>query len=159
MVSQTTGMVGPVITNSYASQSVSGMATATVTTVSPAVTTVSPPVMTGLPAPAIEGAIAELPTWPVETNIFFPPGVDRVMLTVQPPLIRAIMQDAIENLRASLMFIDAFPDSATAQSFTHQALISAAQNYQAASPICRRLQEDDNYLLRMSRIVSFALQF
>ena len=38
------------------------------------------------------------PTWPVETNLFFTPGVTKLMLTIQRSLICTVIQDTIEVL-------------------------------------------------------------
>ena len=46
-------------------------------------------------APQAEGESG----WPSDTDILFLPGTMKVMLTVQRPLIRLVIQDAIEHVR------------------------------------------------------------
>ena len=36
--------------------------------------------------------------WPTETDLIYVPGTMKVMLTLQSPLIRTVLQDGIENL-------------------------------------------------------------
>ncbi|KAH9177872.1 hypothetical protein EDB89DRAFT_2064251 [Lactarius sanguifluus] len=61
----------------------------------------SPTVTPSSPAPTVSR---------VDTDLVFVEGTTKIMLTSQRPLIRAIAQDAIENLRASMLFRNAFPD-------------------------------------------------
>ncbi|KAI9439729.1 hypothetical protein H4582DRAFT_2075103 [Lactarius indigo] len=65
-------------------------------------------------------------TWPSNTDLSFAPGSTRLMLTAQRPLVRAVIQEAIENVRAAMMFNDAFPNLARAFTFIRDALITAA---------------------------------
>ncbi|KAI9445639.1 hypothetical protein BJY52DRAFT_1194228 [Lactarius psammicola] len=67
--------------------------------------------------------------WPTDTDLVLPPGTTKLMLTSQQPLVRAVVQDAIKNLRASLMFSHAFPDAIVAFSFTKESLIAAAESH------------------------------
>lgn len=77
------------------------------------------------------------------------------MLTIQRPLVRVIIQDAIENLRASLLFINAFPGPACAVTFIRDALITAAsQNGPAAIPVHMRLLQDEDYMAKIVSLVS-----
>ncbi|KAI9449449.1 hypothetical protein BJY52DRAFT_1192572 [Lactarius psammicola] len=87
--------------------------------------------------------------WPADTNLLFTPGGTRVMLTLQRPLLRAVIQDGIEHLRASLVFNNAFPDSIIAISFIRFSLNTAAENNSAASSIHTRLLEDEDYVLKI----------
>ncbi len=95
-------------------------------------------------------------TWPTETDLVFPPGVTKLMMTNQQPLVQAIIQDAIENLRASLMFNHAFPDGTVAFTFTKESLITATKSYKpgAAHIQCQLLQDED-YLVKIAQLVCF----
>ncbi|KAI9436434.1 hypothetical protein H4582DRAFT_2058711 [Lactarius indigo] len=89
-------------------------------------------------------------TWPSNTDLSFAPGSTRLMLTAQRPLIRAVIQEAIENVRAAMLFNDAFPNLNRAFTFIRDALISAAYSYgPVASMLYKRLMEDDEYLARI----------
>ncbi|KAI9429385.1 hypothetical protein H4582DRAFT_2089337 [Lactarius indigo] len=89
-------------------------------------------------------------TWPSNTDLSFAPGSTRLMLTAQCPLVRAVIQEAIENVRAAMMFNDAFPNLARAFTFIRDALITAAYSYgPVASMLHKRLMEDDEYLVRI----------
>jgi hypothetical protein len=98
----------------------------------------------------------ESPTeWPADTDIVFPPGGTRVMLTLQRPLMRAIIQTAIEELRATLIFSNAFPDGILAMSFIRHCLNVAAEKHcPAALSIRRCLIHDEDYALKISPLGS-----
>jgi hypothetical protein len=76
------------------------------------------------------------------------------MLTVQRPLLRAVIQDAIEWTRANILFSNAFPDVFDTIEFIKDALITAAGHNDQAVDILRRLQGDFDYSNKMSRLVS-----
>ncbi|KAH8979695.1 hypothetical protein EDB83DRAFT_2327068 [Lactarius deliciosus] len=86
----------------------------------------------------------------VDTDLVFVGNTTKIMLTSQRPLIRAIVQDAIENLRASILFVNAFPDATVAFTLTKDALITATENHGHGGGIVqRRLQVDDEYLTKL----------
>ncbi|KAH9015332.1 hypothetical protein EDB85DRAFT_1898780 [Lactarius pseudohatsudake] len=92
-------------------------------------------------------------TWPTDTNLL-PPGAKRLLLTNQDPLVRNVVQEAIENLRASLLFDHAFPTATMAFAFTKESLITAAEKYKpGAIHIQRRLQQDEQYLTKIVPLV------
>lgn len=93
-------------------------------------------------------------TWPTETDLVFLQGSNKLMLTVQSPLIRAVIQDSIERTRASLLFLNAFPNLFETLEYIEEALVSAAEQIKAAASIHRRLQGDHMYTINMSRVVS-----
>jgi len=96
--------------------------------------------------------------WPSDTEIILFPGTNKVMLTVQSPLICSIFQDAFKHLRASLLFIHAFPDPALTCSMISEALGIATQSHLLrAANIRHRLELDDEYLSKMCRLVSPSL--
>jgi hypothetical protein len=70
--------------------------------------------------------------------------------------MRMVIQDAIEHLRASILFRHAFPDPRTTISFISEALLAGAAAHQPDSfEIQRRLIQDEDYVSKMSRLVSF----
>ena len=100
-------------------------------------------------APQAEGESG----WPSDTDILFLPGMMKVMLTVQRPLIRLVIQDAIEHVRKSLLFEAAFPDTHLAMTFTRNALLAGSTLYNRAVDIHNRLVCDHDYLNKMTRLV------
>ncbi|KAH9042828.1 hypothetical protein EDB84DRAFT_1559325 [Lactarius hengduanensis] len=92
-------------------------------------------------------------TWPTDTDLL-PPGAKRLLLTNQDPLVRNVVQEAIENLRASLLFDHAFPTAPIAFAFTKESLITAAEKFKpGATHIQRRLQQDEEYLSKIVPLV------
>ncbi|KAH8999681.1 hypothetical protein EDB86DRAFT_2828293 [Lactarius hatsudake] len=67
-------------------------------------------------------------TWPTDTDLL-PPGAKRFLLTNQQTLVRNVVQEAIENMRASLLFNNAFPTAPIAFAFTKESLITAAEKF------------------------------
>ncbi|KAI9448899.1 hypothetical protein BJY52DRAFT_1193042 [Lactarius psammicola] len=88
--------------------------------------------------------------WPVDTELQFAPGATRVMLTIQRPLMRSVIQDAIEILRASLMFDNAFLDSIHTLAFVRRSLLtSARKRCPTALSIHTRLVQDEDYISKI----------
>ncbi|KAI9429942.1 hypothetical protein BJY52DRAFT_1200336 [Lactarius psammicola] len=97
-----------------------------------------------------ESPESPVPVLRVDTDLIFADGSTKLMLTNQRPLIRVIVQDAIENLRASLLFQNAFPDANVAFTLTRDALGVAAENHKPGGAIVQwRLQADDEYMARL----------
>ena len=93
-----------------------------------------------------------------DTDLVFPPGVTKLMLTSQQPLIRAVIQDAFENMRASLMFNNTFPDGILALTLAKESVIIAADNLKPGTAVVQhRLEADDEYLARMAQPVRVSL--
>jgi hypothetical protein len=90
-----------------------------------------------------------------DADLFIVPGSKRFILSAQTPLIRVIIQDAIEGLRALMLFNNAFPSAAHAIEFVRDSLLAVADRYRpAASTIYGRLDKDEAYLSTMVRLVS-----
>lgn len=109
----------------------------------------------GTVTPMALGKCNLLPTlWPADTNFVYADGSNRLKLMLQRPLVRLIIQDAIENVRASILFTDAFPDATLSMTFTKDALISAAKAHLPASyDIHARLMGDDDYVTKVIPLV------
>ncbi|KAF8256385.1 hypothetical protein EI94DRAFT_1711674 [Lactarius quietus] len=71
-----------------------------------------------------------------QTDLRFVPGLTRIILTGQRPIVHMVIQEAIDNVWASLLFVDAFSDSNC-----------ALKQCPAAADVLKRLQEDDEYML------------
>jgi hypothetical protein len=77
------------------------------------------------------------------------------MLLNQRPIVRAVIQEAIENLRAALLFTNAFPDVCSALTLIKDCLFTAALCLKpGASEVLHRLTNDQDYLLRITPLVS-----
>jgi len=100
-----------------------------------------------------------LHTWPIETNLVFFKGLNKVMITAQCLLIRAVIQDGIERTHKSLLFLNAFPDLFETLKYIGDALVVAAEHNEVASVIHHRLRTDHMYNINMSRIVSKIIHF
>ena len=95
--------------------------------------------------------------WPVETDLLYVSGTRKVILTVQRPIMRTIIQDAFEQVRRELLFTNAFPDAFTALEFTQYGLLTAAQGHDRATDIHNRLVSDAEYMSRMVPLVSLLI--
>ncbi|KAH8976820.1 hypothetical protein EDB92DRAFT_1823134 [Lactarius akahatsu] len=95
--------------------------------------------------------------WPANTNLLFAPGVTRVLLARQRQLIRDIVRLAVDDLRATLIFNDTFPDGILATCFIRSSLNTAAEKVvkkkPAASSIQERLLADDDYVLKIAPVL------
>ncbi|KAH9989241.1 hypothetical protein BJV77DRAFT_963983 [Russula vinacea] len=106
----------------------------------------------GIRGSAIDGTLPlESPQypWPADTNIVFSPGSNKIALTCQRPLIRVVIQDAMENVRADLLFKNAYPDPAVALVTIKESLLASASRHLGASSIRRRLVFDEQYMTGM----------
>jgi len=94
-------------------------------------------------------------TWPVDTDLIFAPGTSKVMLKAQCPLIWKIIQEAFENIHASLLFDNAFPDAFSIPAITSDALVAAAWSQLLKGlTIHSRLMADHEYMVKISPLVS-----
>ena len=77
------------------------------------------------------------------------------MLTLQMLLIHTVVQDAFENIRASLLFEDAFLDPNLTVLFVRKNLIGVARAHlPRALNVHKRLLCDDRYLDKLSHLIS-----
>ncbi|KAF8257272.1 hypothetical protein EI94DRAFT_1709311 [Lactarius quietus] len=82
-----------------------------------------------------------------QTDLCFVPRSTRIILTRQRPIVCMVIQEAIDNVQASLLFVDAFPDSNCALKYIQDGLITAAERQcPAAADFLTRLQEDNEYM-------------
>jgi hypothetical protein len=86
--------------------------------------------------------------WPADTNIVFLPGTRKVTLTCQRPMVRIVIQDGMDKVRADLLINHAFPDPYVALTSVREALKSSALDCggPSASDIHRRLVFDEDYM-------------
>ncbi|KAH8995562.1 hypothetical protein EDB86DRAFT_2829470 [Lactarius hatsudake] len=90
-------------------------------------------------------------TWPTDTELL-PPGASKLLLNGQQSLVCNVVQESIKNVRASLMFSHAFPDGSVALTFIKDGLINAAEKKPGAADIKRRLEQDQDYLTKISQL-------
>jgi hypothetical protein len=119
------------------------------------------PTFMSAPAPAREPTPMPMPiapevdgVWPVDMELIYVAGTTKVMLTAQCPVMRMVIQDAFENVRASLLFDCALPDASVIPSIIREALIVAARsNMPQALNIHGRLVMDEVFVAKLSRLV------
>jgi hypothetical protein len=89
--------------------------------------------------------------WPADTNLVFAVGSTKLMLLNQHPIVCTVIQEAIENLRAALLFTNAFPDICSALTLIKDCLFTAALRLKpGASEVLDRLTHDQDYLLKIT---------
>ena len=95
-------------------------------------------------------------SWPASTALLTLPESTQVTLNVQGQVMCNVIQDAISNLRAALLFGDAFPKPTVTTALIKDALIVSAEGHKPdAHSIHRRLTLDSAYLTKMALLVSF----
>ena len=88
------------------------------------------------------------------SDLRFVPGTNRILLNSQHPIVNRVIVDAIENIRVSLLFLDAFPDAARAAEFTRDGLLtSATKQGSAGAAVYKQLRDDDDYLSVIAPLV------
>jgi hypothetical protein len=93
--------------------------------------------------------------WPADTELVSVTGTNKVLLTIQSPVMRTVFHTSFEHLRVSLLFIHAFPDPSLARSMASEAIAIAAHSHLPTSlNIHMRLQRDEEYMTKMCRLVS-----
>jgi hypothetical protein len=93
--------------------------------------------------------------WPADTDICFQPGTSKVMLTNQRPLLRVIITEAMEQVRADLLFNYAFPNPLVALTSIRNSLITCGSRVPNAETFYRRLLFDEQYMTALIPLVSF----
>ncbi|KAF8262772.1 hypothetical protein EI94DRAFT_1742680, partial [Lactarius quietus] len=89
--------------------------------------------------------------WPVDMDLVFSPGSTKLSLLNQRPIVRAVIQEGIENLRAALMFTDGFPGLCSTLTLVKDSLFTAAMHHKpGATEMLDRLTRDQEYLLKIT---------
>ena len=65
-------------------------------------------------------------TWPADTDLVLAAGSSKLSLLAQRPIVCAVIQEAIDNLRAALVFTNAFPDVCNTLTLIKDCLLNAA---------------------------------
>jgi hypothetical protein len=96
-------------------------------------------------------------TWPVDTDLVLAAGSSKLSLLSQHPVVHAVIQEAIENLWAALLFTNAFPDVCNALSLIKDCLLTVALHLKpGATEMLKPLRHDQNYLLKITPLISFS---
>jgi len=62
------------------------------------------------------------------SDLVFAQGLTKVMLTMQNPLVQAVIWGSFDLLHVSIVFTDAFPNAPLASLLVKEALLCSAQN-------------------------------
>ena len=101
----------------------------------------------------MNAGMALLP-WPIETDLVFAGGSNTLMLTIQRPLVRLVIRDAFENLRATILLEDAFPNAGVSLTFIRESLIAGAKAHLPGSAdILQRIKRDMAYQAKIVPLV------
>ena len=104
--------------------------------------------------PTIGTSVTPATPWPADTDLMFAVGETKLRIALQRPLIRDIIKDAFKNMRAYLMFNNAFPGVTLALTFARDSLIAAAEGHQPdAAILSRRFQQDQAYFAKLISLV------
>jgi hypothetical protein len=96
--------------------------------------------------------------WPVDTDLVFSTGSNKLRLTNQRPLVRAVLHEAIELLRAAMLFNNSFPDVCAALGLIKDCVFSAAESLKpGTAEILERLTRDADYLSKITPLVWLGL--
>ena len=88
-------------------------------------------------------------------ELVFAVGSTKLTLLNQCPIIHAVIQEAIDNLQAALMFMNAFPDVCSALMLIKDCLFTAALHLKpSAAEVLDCLTCDNKYLLKITPLVS-----
>ena len=94
-------------------------------------------------------------TWPADTDLVLAAGSSKLSLLAQHPIVRAVIQEAIDNLQAALVFTNAFPDICNALTLIKDCLLDAALCLKpGATEMLERLKHDQDYVLKITPLVS-----
>jgi hypothetical protein len=85
------------------------------------------------------------------------PGSNKVLLTVQTPLLREVIVDAIERTRSNIICGNAFPEVFDTLEYIRDALTGASEAKEEAKDIYRRLLGEHAYFINLSRLVSCSI--
>ena len=97
---------------------------------------------------------SDYPFWPTETDLIYAPSSNRLKLTGQSPIVRSVVVNAIENLRAAMLLSGAFPDVCSVLTLIKDCfLTSASYLLPGAADVLDRLKSDPDYLSKLTVLV------
>jgi hypothetical protein len=91
----------------------------------------------------------------LDIDLVLTPGSNSIKLNKQHAIVRAVIQASMENVRAALLFTNAFPDSSMATTQVKDCLLTAAKQLDkpGAMDVLNRLLRDEDYLSSISPLV------
>lgn len=92
--------------------------------------------------------------WPADTNLVLSLGTNKLSLTSQRPLVRVVIHEGMELVRADMLTKHAFPDPAVVLVGIKDALLTSGSRYPGATSIYRRLLFDEEYMTAIIPLVS-----
>jgi len=123
----------------------------------------APPLTTSLLLTLQESSVEDGPlsadqaqaTWPTDTDVIYHSGSNKLLFALQGPLLRGILQDAFEILRATLLLDHAYPDAIVVPLIIRESLLTAAEKqHPRAAAVRKRLMDDVEYLTTLIHLVS-----
>jgi hypothetical protein len=102
------------------------------------------------------------PQWPIDTDVIYVNGTNRLKLSVQPRVLQKFFHTAFENLRKGLVFYHAFPNPTTLPRMLRKAVTDAAEIHtyvdgrydSSAACVHQRILTDVEYETQMVKLVS-----
>src|SRR5713226_3969324 len=104
------------------------------------------------PAPLTPAALMPL-QWPADTDLLLS-AANRIMLTIQHPVMHAVFQDSFDRIHVALLFGNAFPDVYETTEMIRGSLVDVAEANEHATNIHQCLLGDTDYTINMSHLVS-----
>ena len=111
----------------------------------------------GTTDPVVAPAPSQTTTWSGKTELLTVPGTNKIMLTVQRPLMRAVFQEAFDRTCVALVFRNAFPNVYDTIEMINNNLMTAAEANPRGGNIFNRLVIDGDYTTKMSHLVSIEI--
>lgn len=94
-------------------------------------------------------------TWPPDSDIMYYPTSTKLLFALQGPLLRGVLQDSFELLRATLLVDHAFPDAIIMPLIIRESLLAATEMQNPGAAVIRkRLMDDTEYLTTLICLVS-----
>ncbi|KAF8263693.1 hypothetical protein EI94DRAFT_1806805 [Lactarius quietus] len=110
-------------------------------------------VATGLPNVDATMIFPEAPqaVWPIDTDLVFPEGCNKLKITNQCPVVHAVLYEVIKFLQAGMLFNHGFPDASVALGLIKDCLLTAADHLTPVSmDILDRLKCNNVYLAKIT---------
>ena len=109
------------------------------------------------PPVTVDTVVVTPPTWPTETDIIFLPGSNKLLLTVQHPIMHLVIQEAIKWTRANIMCGNVFPNAIDILKYIKDAFLAAADENHQAVDICCYIVVNHVYFIKMSHLMSSSI--
>jgi hypothetical protein len=95
---------------------------------------------------------------PVNMDLVFSTGSNKLRLTNQHPLVHTVLHEAMELLRAAMLFNNSFPDVCAALGLIKDCVFSAVESLKlGTAEILERLTRNARYLSKITPLVWLGL--